>query len=62
VLEVLQILNFVTVSMLQINLQWEKARATTVVEDLLADSLVWVDAQAEETEYWSPQNLLGDQG
>jgi ESCRT-II complex subunit VPS22 len=62
VLEVLQILNFVTISMLQINLEWEKARATTVVEDLLADSLVWIDAQAEETEYWSPQNLLEDQG
>jgi ESCRT-II complex subunit VPS22 len=61
VLEVLQILGFITVSMLQINLQWEKARASTVVEDLLADSLVWVDTQAEENEYWSPQNLLGDQ-
>ena len=58
VLEVLQILGFVTVSMLQINLQWGKARAATVVEDLLADSLVWIDAQAEENEYWSPQNLL----
>ncbi|ERF74803.1 hypothetical protein EPUS_03187 [Endocarpon pusillum Z07020] len=62
VLEVLQILGFVTISMLQINLQWEEARATTVVEDLVADSLVWVDVQAEETEYWSPQNLLGDRG
>jgi ESCRT-II complex subunit VPS22 len=62
VLEVLQILGFVTISMLQINLQWEKARATTVVEDLLADSLVWVDAQAEEKEYWSPQNLLSSHG
>jgi ESCRT-II complex subunit VPS22 len=61
VLEVLQILGFITISMLQINLQWEKARATTVVEDLLADSLVWVDAQAAEREYWSPQNLSGDQ-
>ncbi len=61
VLEVLQILGFVTISMLQVNLQWEQARATTVVEDLLADSLVWVDIQAEETEYWSPQNIVGHQ-
>ena len=58
VLAVLQILGFVTISMLQINLQWERARAITVVEDLLAGSLVWIDAQAEEEEYWSPQNLL----
>lgn len=62
VLEVLQILGFVTVSMLQVNLQWKSARATTVVKDLLADSLVWIDAQAEEEEYWSPQNLLSDWG
>jgi ESCRT-II complex subunit VPS22 len=62
VLEVLQLLGSVTVSLLQVNLRWEKARATTVIEDLLADSLVWVDTQCSEYEYWSPQNLVGDQG
>jgi ESCRT-II complex subunit VPS22 len=46
--------------MLQINLSWEKARAQTVIDDLLADGLVWVDLQCPEKEYWSPQNLLGD--
>ena len=60
VLEVLQLLPFVTISILQLNLHWEKARASTVMEDLLADSLVWVDNLAEEVEYWSPQNLLAD--
>jgi len=60
VLEVLQLLGSVTVSMLQVNLNWEKARATTVIEDLLADSLVWVDTQCPEYEYWSPQNLIGN--
>jgi ESCRT-II complex subunit VPS22 len=60
VLEVIQLLGFVTVSMLELNLHWEKARAQTVIEDLLADGLVWVDEQCEEKEYWSPQNLLGD--
>ena len=59
VLEVLQLLGSVTVSLLQVNLRWEKARATTVIEDLLADSLVWVDVQGPEWEYWSPQNLAG---
>jgi ESCRT-II complex subunit VPS22 len=62
VLEAIQILGYVSVSMLQLNLNWEKARAQTVIDDLVADGLVWVDAQGEENEYWSPQNLLDDSG
>ncbi|KAF1987251.1 ESCRT-2 complex [Aulographum hederae CBS 113979] len=54
VLEAIQVLGYVTISMLQINLHWERARAVAVKDDLVADSLVWVDEQAEETEYWSP--------
>lgn len=57
VLEALQVLGYVTVSMLQINLHWEAARAQTVVDYLLADSLVWIDSQASETEYWSPMSI-----
>ncbi|PWY75540.1 ESCRT-2 complex [Aspergillus heteromorphus CBS 117.55] len=62
VLEVIQVLGYVSISMLQANLTWEKARAQTVIDDLVADGLVWVDAQGEENEYWSPQNLLDDSG
>lgn len=54
VLEAIQVLGYVTVSMLQDNLNWESARAETVIEYLLSDSLVWVDAQVREKEYWSP--------
>lgn len=54
VLEVLQILGFVTVSMLALNLSWEKARAIAVIDDLVAESLLWVDSQPRETEYWTP--------
>ncbi|KAJ9664936.1 ESCRT II complex subunit Dot2 [Coniosporium apollinis] len=54
VLEAIQVLGHVTVSMLQINLNWERPRAIAVIDDLMADSLVWVDKQADETEYWSP--------
>ncbi|KAI9820248.1 MAG: hypothetical protein M1827_005870 [Pycnora praestabilis] len=54
VLEAIQLLGYVTVSMLQINYRWDRARAKTVIDDLLGDSLLWVDAQAEEKEYWSP--------
>lgn len=60
VLEVIQLLGFVTVSMLCLNLNWEKARSKTVIDDLVADGLVWLDSQCEENEYWSPQNLLDD--
>lgn len=61
-LEVIQLLGFVSISMLQLNLKWEKARAQTVIHDLVADGLVWLDSQCEENEYWSPQNLLDDSG
>ena len=54
VLEVMQILGYVTCSMLEDNLGWAHARAETVIDDLLGDSLVWVDMQAPEHEYWSP--------
>ncbi|KAI9709775.1 MAG: hypothetical protein M1820_003178 [Bogoriella megaspora] len=54
VLEVIQVLGYVTVSMLMDNLGWEGARAIAVVGDLVSDSLLWVDTQAAESEYWSP--------
>jgi ESCRT-II complex subunit VPS22 len=54
VLEAIQVLGYVTVGMLQVNLGWERARGVAVVEDLMAASLVWVDTQAGENEYWSP--------
>ena len=60
VLEAIQVLGYVSLSMLQLNLHWERPRAQTVIDDLVADGLVWVDAQGRENEYWSPQGLLDD--
>ena len=57
VLGALQVLGYITVSLLQVNLNWEQARAQTVVDYLLADSLVWIDSQAPEPEYWSPMSI-----
>ncbi|KAI9758863.1 MAG: 60S ribosomal protein L7 [Chaenotheca gracillima] len=57
VLEAIQVLGYVTISMLQVNLHWDRARTKTVIDDLVADSLVWVDSQAEETEFWSPSAI-----
>lgn len=54
VLEALQVLGYVTMSMLEDNLRWDVARAQTVVDYLLADGLVWIDSQAAEVEFWSP--------
>ncbi|KAI4153607.1 MAG: hypothetical protein L6R39_001528 [Caloplaca ligustica] len=60
VLEAIQVLGYVTCSMLEDNLGWEHARAETVIQDLLADSLVWVDEQCPEKEYWSPVAMGSD--
>ncbi|KAL8659813.1 MAG: hypothetical protein Q9226_000241 [Calogaya cf. arnoldii] len=57
VLEAIQVLGYVTCSMLEDNLAWSSARSETVMQDLLADSLVWVDAQALEKAYWSPSSM-----
>lgn len=54
VLEAIEILGYVTHSMLRVNLGWDHARVQTVLDDLVSDSLVWIDTQAEETEYWTP--------
>lgn len=62
VLEAIQLLGYITVSMLQLNLGWERPRAHAVVEDLMADSLVWLDTQAGENEYWSPAFISGGGG
>ena len=65
VLGVLQDLGHVTASMLEDNLGWDAARAYTVLEDLLTDSLVWLNEKGEnnrklqENEYWSPVGLDG---
>ncbi|KAF2453330.1 putative ELL complex subunit Eap30 [Lineolata rhizophorae] len=63
VLEAIQVLGYVSVSMLQLNLRWDRARAVAVIDDLMADSLVWVDAQATpEKEYWSPTFIQDNSG
>lgn len=54
VLEVAQLLGYVTVSMLMINLRWPRPRAKTSIKDLTSEGMLWVDKQCEEWEYWSP--------
>ena len=55
VVEAAQVLGYVSVGMLRDNLGWEPARARTVIDDLVAEGMLWVDAQTGgEKEYWSP--------
>ncbi|OTA66724.1 winged helix DNA-binding domain-containing protein [Hypoxylon sp. EC38] len=62
VLEAVQVLGYVSASMLMVNLRWARARAQTAVEDLLGEGMLWVDKQAPEWEYWSPGFMLDVDG
>jgi ESCRT-II complex subunit VPS22 len=60
VLEAVQVLGYVSISMLMVNLKWPQARAQTSIEDLLTEGMLWVDKQGREWEYWSPGFILMD--
>ncbi len=61
VLEAAQVLGYVSVSMLMVNLSWMRPRARTALEDLVGEGMLWVDKQSEEWEYWSPGFMLENQ-
>ena len=42
-------------------LGWERARAETVLEGLVGESVLWVDDQELEREYWSPAWMGGEE-
>ncbi|KFY27376.1 hypothetical protein V493_03541 [Pseudogymnoascus sp. VKM F-4281 (FW-2241)] len=59
VLKTAQIMGYVTLSTLVLNLKWSKARSKTAIDDLVAESMLWVDSQCEgEWEYWAPGFVL----
>jgi ESCRT-II complex subunit VPS22 len=58
VLEAAQILGYVTVEMLAVNLGWPDARAKTAIDDLMGEGMLWVDKQARPWEYWSPSFMV----
>ena len=57
VFEAAHVLGYVTHSIMRDNFGWEKTRAVTVLDDMLADSLLWIDSQAKELEFWVPNHL-----
>jgi ESCRT-II complex subunit VPS22 len=58
VLEAAQLLGYVSLSMLMVNLRWPRARAKTAIDDLVSESMLWVDKQCDEWEYWTPGFML----
>ncbi|KND90731.1 Vacuolar-sorting protein SNF8 [Tolypocladium ophioglossoides CBS 100239] len=63
VVEAAQVLGYVSVSMLRDNLGWERARCRTVIDDLVAEGMLWVDQQtAGEWEYWRPSFMVDTEG
>lgn len=58
VLEAAQLLGYTSLSMIMLNLGWLRARAKTAIDDLVSESMLWVDKQAEEVEYWTPGSML----
>ena len=61
-LEAVQVLGYVSVSMLMVNLRWRRARAQTVLEDLVAEGLLWLASDCEEWEYWAPGAMMDPEG
>ncbi|KAK4083856.1 uncharacterized protein Triagg1_1518 [Trichoderma aggressivum f. europaeum] len=62
VVEAAQVLGYVSVGMLRDNLGWDEARCKTVIDDLMAGGMLWVDKQTKgEWEYWSP-GVMADAG
>ena len=62
VLELVQMLGWVTRGLLEDNLGWDPARAETVCADLVGEGVVWVDDQGEtggEREFWGTGGLGG---
>lgn len=60
VVEAAQVLGYVSVGMLRDNLGWERARCRTVIDDLMAEGMLWVDKQTGgEWQYWSPASMVG---
>jgi ESCRT-II complex subunit VPS22 len=47
----------VSVGLLKVNLAWEEERGKSVMEELVAEGMVWVDDGGNEREYWIPRGI-----
>ncbi|WBW70639.1 ESCRT II complex subunit Dot2 [Schizosaccharomyces osmophilus] len=60
VLEAVEVLGYVTASILKDNYGWDRGRCIHVLNDLVSKSLLWVDNQSMETTYWGASTLLDE--
>ncbi|CCC68562.1 hypothetical protein NCAS_0B04780 [Naumovozyma castellii] len=55
ILEICSILGYASVSLLKANLEWRNVRSRAVLDEMVANGLLWVDNQAgPEIHYWDP--------
>lgn len=62
ILDICSILGYASLSLLKANLKWEAVRSKTVLNEMVANGLLWVDDQSDlddETLYWAPSWVIG---
>ncbi|GAV54866.1 hypothetical protein ZYGR_0AS01890 [Zygosaccharomyces rouxii] len=63
ILEICSILGYASISLLHANLNWKPFRSRAVLNEMVANGLLWIDEQADaEALYWDPSwiNVLHD--
>lgn len=55
ILEICSILGYASISLLRANLDWKPVRSRAVLNEMVANGILWIDEQAGgETLYWDP--------
>lgn len=54
ILECCSIIGYVSISVIRANLDWDKIRCRSVLNEMVTNGLLWVDQQDVETLYWDP--------
>ncbi|AQZ19045.1 SNF8 (YPL002C) [Zygosaccharomyces parabailii] len=55
ILEICSILGYASISLLHANLNWKSFRSRAVLNEMVANGLLWIDEQADaEALYWDP--------
>lgn len=59
ILEICSILGYASISILRANMSWKTVRSKAVLEEMVANGLLWIDDQAEdEILYWDPSWIM----
>lgn len=59
ILEVCSIMGYASISLLRANFQWDAVRGRSVLEDMAANGMLWIDNQAgNEILYWDPSWIM----